>query len=174
MSEVIDPLKSHARNLHEALRAGDVELLDYVNKGLRSPIDLADVQRRHVLAAIARQLGFRGWSHLTAVLSGAESDVGTLLCPSHSFGHTNIWSANREEARAIRRQTGGYLLGWKHQFLVVQAPFLTTLGLGAADPDWDVIDRDWTSEEGLTARNRLYAKAFRHALGARSTERLTA
>ena len=73
MTAIVD-LKRWARQLLRHLREGDDELLSFVNHKARQPTASADVQLRHVLAAIARHLGFRGWSHLTAVLAGEELD----------------------------------------------------------------------------------------------------
>lgn len=121
----------------------------------------AAFQRRHALAVLALELGFQGWSHLTAVLSGAEQgDFGVSLLPRRVAGHWNIWSARYDEASRIRAEHGGYLLAWKRHFLVVDADFIESLGLDPADPDWAAIARDWVKPGDRDARNRLYGRLF--------------
>jgi hypothetical protein len=128
----------------------------------------AHVQRRHALAVAALQLGFRSWNHLLAVLGGEpptaaedQGDLGTLL---HTGGHTNIWSAHYDEAREIRGAHGGYLLGYKRQFLIVDRFYIETLGLDPDDPDWEAIGRDWIRPVDPAARARLYRKLVHNAL----------
>ena len=166
MSEVLQDIKSYARTLHRAIQAGEHDLLSFVNHRSRQPVDLDNLQRRHVLAAVARRLGFRGWSHLTAVFAGTEADHGTLLCPPSSFGTTNIWSASYDEAAQIRAQNNAYLLTYKRQFVVVQAPFIDALGARGNDPDWQRMGFDWAKPKDVEARDRLMAKVVRTRLGA--------
>jgi hypothetical protein len=150
MSTVIRDLKNHAHALHNAARAAEPES-----------------RLREALAAVSRQLGFKGWSHLTAVLSGTEAtDYGTLLVPREVGGHGNIWSADLDEARTLRAETNGYLLAWRHHYLVVDRFYIDSLGLDADDPDWDRIGRDWSTTTDLAARERLYGRLFQHHLAA--------
>ncbi len=165
MSEVLQDIKSYARNLHRAIDAGDHELLSFVNRRAKQPVTLEALQRRHVLAAVARRLGFRGWSHLTAVFAGTEADYGTLLCPQGSFGHTNIWSASHAEAAQIRAENQAFLLPYKTQFVVVQGTFVDALGADASDPDWERMGFDWAQPRDPAARARLMGRVVRKRLG---------
>ncbi len=165
---ILEDLRSYARRLHLALRAGEHDLLAFINRGARRAVALDDVQRRHVLAAVARHLGFRGWSHLTAVLAGTESDHGRLWVPSGAAGFTNIWCASYEEASTLRASTDGWLVPWQTQFVVVSATFLEEmLGLSPSDPDWERLGRDLARADDVDARGRLIGRAIRHRLGGR-------
>lgn len=163
---ILDALRAYARRLHTALRDGDVDLLAYVNSGSRNPVALAEVRRRHVLAAIGRHLGFRGWSHLTAVLDGRDPDHGRLFVPPMAGGFTNIWTVDHAEAVAIRQANAGYVLPWQRQFVVVGAAFVEeVLGLDPADPDWTRVGFDLAQPADATARLRLIDAVMRHRLG---------
>lgn len=165
--KVIDELRARARRLHRAAQRGEPAALAAL-RGLRelaaSNLDgaalQARVQRKHALAAVARQLGFRSWNHATAVLRATAQvdDFGTLLYPERCYPHFNIWSADYGEAEAIRNAHGGYLLAYRHQFLVVDEGFISTLGLSPSDPDWSRIGRNWVRPADPTARTRLYAQ----------------
>lgn len=171
MTAIVD-LKRWARQLLRHLREGDDELLSFVNHKARQPTASADVQLRHVLAAIARHLGFRGWSHLTAVLAGEELDQGTLLHPFCAFG-MNTWSADYDEAHTLREQAGGFLLPYKRQFVIVQADFIDAIGLSATDPDWKAVGYDLAGRTPSDARSRLLSQAIEARI-ARLSERVQA
>lgn len=171
MVDPIQILKTRARALHRAAQAGDPaalarlrhhrELRELDDEGLR-----AAVRRRHCLARIADEHGFGGWNHAARVLGGAdddEDDFGTLLYPPGASAHWNIWSARYEEASAIRRDHGGFLLAYRRHFLIVDEHFIATLGLDPGDPDWAAIGRDWARPGDPAARSRLYGKLL--ALG---------
>ena len=118
-----------------------------------------DSPRREHLAAVARELGFRGWPHLVAVLNGTEtSNFGTLLYAPACHAHFNIWSASADEARQIRAEHGGWLLPYRHQFVIVDEHFVKTLGLDPNDADWTAMGRDWTQPQCADARRRLAAR----------------
>lgn len=166
-SDVRDELRRAARQLQKAAQAGHPRALERLRAlpELRAQEDSALrelVRRRHGLAAIARELGFHGWSHLVAVLEGREAeDFGSLLCPTRCAVHWNIWSADLGEALALREESGGYLLAYRRQFLIVDRHYLMTLGLEPEDPDWECIGRNWPRPLDAAARARLYGKLIR-------------
>lgn len=161
---MIEALKSRARVLHRRATDKDPEALGRLRavaelKALDDAALAAAVRRRHALAVVARELGFRGWPHLISVVQdGATDDFGTLLVPETGGAYWNIWSARYEEARSIREAHGGYLLAYRHQFLIVDADYVTMLGLDPEDPDWDRMGRDWVRPRDPSARARLYEK----------------
>src|SRR4029453_18100779 len=167
MAGVISDLKARARLLHRqigrhepAAVARTRQLDEFRERDLASLS--ASIKRRHCLAVIARELGFRGWPHAVGVLRGTDSsDFGTLLYPERAGVHFNIWSASYDEAKAIREKHGGYLLAYRRHFLVVDEHFIRTLGLDPEDPDWDSIGRDWVKPRHAEGRERLYGKLIR-------------
>ena len=164
MVDVIDKLKTEARLLHRRAAAGEAAALKRVRK-VHETSHLDDValrplvKRRHCLRAIAQDLGFQGWSHAAQVLRGQGSrDFGKLLYPRGCGAHSNIWSASYGEARRIRDEVSGYLLAYRHHFLIVDADYIRTMGLDPEDPDWPAIGYDWVKPRSLEARGRLYGK----------------
>ena len=148
MDELIEELKAKARRQHRA--------------------SADDSQRRHHLAELARRLGFEGWPHLVAVLSGSESkNFGTLLYAPRCATHLNIWSASYEEAQMIRAEHGGFLLPYKHQFMIVDDHFIETLGLDPSASEWLEMGRDWIEPRSTAARSRLCGAAVRARLRSR-------
>jgi len=161
MVNLVDDLKQRARRLHRGASAGDPDAIARLRAlpELRA-LDDASIakaaRRRHALSALARALGFDGWPHAKAVLSGeAVRDRGQLMFEEHCGAYPNIWSADYAEAARIRRAHGGYLLPYKHQFLIVEAPFVASLGLDPDDPDWDAIGRDWLEPANRAAWTRI-------------------
>lgn len=173
MRALVSELKARARILHRQARDGDPEAIRRVRTlpELRKldPEQLsAELQRKHGLAVVARELGFDGWQHAIAMLTGqGGDDHGTVLYPRECWGHWNIWSASYEEARGIREEHGGYLLPYKHQFFIVEGNFIDTIGLDPEDEDWARIGRDWVRPADPEARTRLYVKLIQARLRAR-------
>lgn len=158
---IIDELKARARLLHRAVEAGDGTALARVRDLPERAAEARDLgatlKRRHCLAVIARELGFEAWAPLKAVLEGERiEDFGTLLHRPACGGHSNIWCADYEEARAIRADHGGYLLPWRRQFLVVDDHYIEALGLDPEDPNWARMGRDWVTPREPGARTGLY------------------
>ena len=141
MADIVQTLKTHARKLHRLAGAGDPAALQRLRKLVEFRVAetaamVAPIRRRHCLAVIARELGFRGWPHAVRVLSGLEkNDFGTLLYPHRCGAHINIWCASYDEAKQIRANHGGILLAYKHEYLVVDDDYMTTLGVDPSDPD---------------------------------------
>lgn len=148
MDDLLDELKARASALHQQAKDGDEV-----------------VPLQHCLSVVARELGFSGWPHLTAVLSGQElEDFGALMYPPRCSAHFNIWSASYDEAQGIRAEHGGWLLPYKHQFLIVDRHFIDTLGLDPDDPAWDEMGRDWVRPVNVDARARLCEQLVRARL----------
>lgn len=165
--DVIDLIKLRARMLHKQLERAEPDAVVRLRKlpelrRLHEDALLQTAQRRHCLAVLARELGLQGWSHLTALWSEQEvSGYGALFYPPSCGGHWNVWSASAEEALSIRAQHGGYLLPYKHQFVIVERAFIEDLGLDPDDADWARIGRSWIRPTDLAARHRLCKAALR-------------
>lgn len=167
MESVLDDLRARARILHTELRAGAPEAATRL-RGLRELSALegdalvSAVQRKHCLTLIARELGFDGWQHAVQVLEGREgANFGTLLHGPGCAGHWNIWSASYEEAETIRAEHGGYLLPYKHQFMIVDRHYIESLGLDPDDASWEAMGRDWVKPRSPAARAELCARLVR-------------
>ncbi|MGE0792095.1 MAG: hypothetical protein AB7S26_40860 [Sandaracinaceae bacterium] len=172
MIDLVDDMKRRARALHRGARTGDGESLARLRvlpelAALDDSTLAASAKRRHALAAVARQLGFAGWPALKACLRGEPvADRGTFMHRESGGAYWNIWSAHYDEAARIRADHGGWLLGYRHQFLVVEAPFLEHLGLDPLDPDWDRMSRDWVAPSDRAAWARITQRALHARLDA--------
>lgn len=163
MIDAIEEVKARARLLHRRAQRGD----DAARRRLAAlpefgsePPEPAQIQRKHCLAVLARELGFTGWPHAHRVLTGDpdEADFGTLLYPRGCGAFTNQWFADYETARRTRELTGGYLLAYRRQFFVVTRAYVESMGLDPDDPSWAAMGFDWVRPQQATARARLYAQ----------------
>ncbi|MEM9194270.1 MAG: hypothetical protein AAGF12_34155 [Myxococcota bacterium] len=166
MDTLINDVKHRARILHRAARAGDESALKRLGatselRTLSAEEISANVQRRHALAVIAEGMGFSGWPHAKAVLSGDRvADYGELMHIDTGGSICNIWSAAYSEAKQIREEHGGYLLGYRRHFFVAEAPYIEALGLRPDDPDWGRIGRDWVRPSDRIPWQRLTQRAM--------------
>jgi hypothetical protein len=167
MESVLDDLRARARILHGAVRAGEPRAEQRVRglaelRELTSEALVAACKRKHCLTVIAKELGFDGWQHAVRVLEGSDGqNFGTLLHGPGAAGHWNIWSASYEEAKSIRAEHGGYLLPYKHQFMIVDRHYIESLGLDPDDANWERMGKDWVAPYSLEARAVLCEKLVR-------------
>jgi hypothetical protein len=123
------------------------------------------VQRKHALAVVAREGGFRDWLHLRASVEDAPDETGfdtTRLFPPRNAVFLNLWFAHYEEARKVLdADPTRYLFPYRHQYVLCEAGLLENLGLDAADPDWDRMGRDWVNPRDTEARARLAVRLLR-------------
>ncbi len=125
--------------------------------------DPSRIQRKHALAVIAREMGFRDWQHLTeeAHVEMPAFDTTRLFPPSTSF-YLNAWFATYEEARdALGTRKDRFLFPYRHQFVVCEGGLLTSLGVDVKDEDWEAIGRDWAKPRNARAHYRLNQKLAR-------------
>lgn len=153
---VVSRIKHLARLLQRKARDGDPQALDAVQPLL---LEGECLQRRHCLLALSHRLGFRSWTQARSVLDrAAHTDRGLFMYRESHGALCNIWSASYDEAASIRQESGGYLLPFARQFMVVEAPFVDWLGLDPQDPDWDAMGRDWVVPTDGSAWDRLANK----------------
>jgi hypothetical protein len=173
---MIDPvveLKVRAELLHRRVQASDpgalvrLRVLQELRKADEPALRAAaaGVQRKHCLAAVAREAGFASWEHARRILDGdpAESDFGKLLYGAGRGAHLNHWFATYDEARAFhaeasREDDRRYLLAYQRHLFVVDRHFIEALGLDPEDADWKAIAWDWARPLDAAARRRLYGK----------------
>ncbi len=167
MESALDDLRARARILHNNVRTLEPVAVRRVRalaelSELEGEALVSALQRKHCLTVIAKELGFDGWQHAVRVLEGEETrNFGTLLHGPGAAGHWNIWSASYDEARAIRAEHGGYLLPYKHQFMIVDRHYIESLGLDPDDASWELLGRDWLSGSAPAARLTLCTQLVR-------------
>jgi hypothetical protein len=167
--DAIRELKTRAELLHRRIQNNDhraigrLRVLPDFRRASYEQLAAAttDIQRRDCLTVIAAELGFASWPAAKTAITGdaPAEDFGTLLYPGHRVaGHLNRWYKTYEDAASDRASSGGYLLGYKRQYVVVDHYFIQSLGLDPADPDWEALGFDWIRPKNVAARSRLYAK----------------
>ena len=125
---------------------------------------------RDHLHQAAREVGFAGWEQARRVL-------GTLAAPGDdmgSFWHVprsgillHIWFSEYAQARSVlAQQADGFLLPYRRQCFIVQAPFIEALGLNPADPAWVAIGRDLVAAYGTPAWRALAWQRLHAPVGA--------
>lgn len=168
MTDAIHELKVRAEILHGRIRVRNVPALarlralpEFRRSSDRGLAAIAKtIRRRHCLAVIAAELGFSGWAQAKGMITGESetAEFGTLLCPKRCGGHINRWYKTYEDAAVVRKTCRGYLLAYRHQFLVVDQYYIESLGLDPDDPDWKALGFDWARPRNAGARSRLYGK----------------
>lgn len=150
---LVDELKVRARvRLNRARREGTAD---------------ARTLRDHLHGA-AREIGFVHWEHARQVLSGEAApadDMGNFWHAPKTGLLLHHWFAHHDEAKAVfALQRHGFLLPYRRQCFIVQAPFIEALGLDAADPAWQAIDHDLITGYGTPAWEHLAARRIRAPL----------
>jgi hypothetical protein len=146
----LDELKVRARvRLNGARRAGAGE----------------ERKLRHCLDEVAREAGFAHWEHARHVLSGqamAGEDMGAFWHAPGCDALLNEWFADLAAARAALRQ-GRYLLPFRRQYVVVEAPYIRELGLDPDHAAWAAAGADLVSAYGTAAWATLASARMRAA-----------
>ncbi|MDR3065856.1 MAG: hypothetical protein LBV05_10145 [Comamonas sp.] len=123
---------------------------------------------RDHLHQAAREVGFAGWEQARRVLGALAApgdDMGSFWHVPRSGILLHIWFSEYAQARSVlAQQADGFLLPYRRQCFIVQAPFIEALGLNPADPAWVVIGRDLVAAYGtpawrVLAWQRLHAPA---------------
>ena len=110
---------------------------------------------KHCHLFIARKYGFAHWGHALEVFNGQPcDDRGTFWYNNRCATLLNHWCANYQEAVAIQKQQGGTVLPYKKQFMVVDKPFLTIVGVDYDLLEWQLLKHNWC-EGDLAARQSL-------------------
>lgn len=104
------------------------------------------IKRKHALSVIAIENGFKSWLDFKIQI---HFIVG---------GYLNSWFANYVDAKAHLQTAGGFLLPYKNQYFICNAPYMQQIGFDPADPDWKQIGNDWAVPSDQAAWQRLYKK----------------
>ncbi|MBK9129741.1 MAG: hypothetical protein IPM13_18445 [Phycisphaerales bacterium] len=70
----------------------------------------------------------------------------------------NRWFADHAEAKVSLVRDGGYLLPFRTQCFVAEAPPIELLGLAPDDPDWGAVGFDLVAPADPSACARIHAK----------------
>ncbi|MEM6957223.1 MAG: hypothetical protein AAF645_16150 [Myxococcota bacterium] len=143
----LERLRREARFVHRALLRGD--------ERTRRRIDEQTPKRKHVLRALAQELGFAGWGHASAALSGRSTDFGAFFYPPSGGAYWNVWCARYDEAARIRAEANAFLFPYRHQYFIAEAGYLDHLGVPADDPRWRWAGRDWLAPKDREAQQDL-------------------
>jgi hypothetical protein len=139
MTRAIEELKTRARlRLNAARKAGNA----------------VDLRLRDCLHAVARNVGFTHWDHARRVLAGmarSGDDMGGFWYAPRCGVLINQWYADPDVAREAHGLTGGFLLPYRHQYMVVQDYFIRELGLDPVDAAWAEVRYDLVSHYGCAA-----------------------
>lgn len=114
---------------------------------------------RDHLHQAAREVGFAGWEQARLVLGALAApggDMGSFWHVPRSGILLHIWFSEYAQARSVlAQQADGFLLPYRRQCFIVQAPFIEALGLNPVDPAWAVIGRDLVAGYGTPAWRAL-------------------
>lgn len=103
----------------------------------------------------AREVGFAGWEQARLVLGALAApgdDMGSFWHVPRSGILLHIWFSEYAQARSVlAQQANGFLLPYRRQCFIVQAPFIEALGLNPVDPAWAAIGRDLVAAYGTPA-----------------------
>ncbi|WP_070259637.1 hypothetical protein [Janthinobacterium lividum] len=116
------------------------------------------------LDLIAREEGHGDWMTLSKLLHEqdkglTDSEDTELYILNASEFNLNVWCRNYEEAKEyLDSHRGFYLLQYKGQCFLAQAPYIIDLGLTPGDPDWEKIGKDWVKPLDPEAKARLRQK----------------
>ncbi|MBB1486196.1 hypothetical protein [Oceanospirillum sediminis] len=168
--------KRHADLKKAALQDNDRQNTDQHNAAQQNIAEQKVIQLKHCQRYIARQFGFSDWEHARQVLScesyfaehgpqgrfDHRQGYGEFWYPGRCTTFLNHWCRDYSEALTVHQQQGGYLLPYKHQFMVVQQDFIQALGLDANDPIWQRIGYNWC-EGNQSVRQQL---AFQRIMAA--------
>lgn len=153
---IFDFLKNEARLLHKQAKAGARSAVQRLNKGSPAAALGEDIQRKHCLATVAREIGFPNWKAVvTCFESGAGANFAEFLHPKRCHIFWNIWLATYDEAARVRAEHGGFLLTYGSQFMVVDDDYVSALGAKPENALWAAIGRDWAKPNDIAARDQL-------------------
>ena len=141
---LVDELKVRARvRLNRARREGSA----------------GTMRLRDALHEVAREVGFKDWEHARKVLGGLAGlgdDLGDFWHVPRTGILLHHWFSDYAQARVVLEQDhAGFLLPYRRQFFIVQAPFVEALGLDPNDPAWAAAGRDLAAAYGSAAWRAL-------------------
>lgn len=155
-AKLISFLKTEARLLHRQAQKNDTLALNRIGHQCPSVQLGAELQRKHCLAAVAREIGFPNWKAVINCFEmEASTDFAKFLHPKRCHIFWNIWLATYDEAAKVHADHGGFLLTYENQFIVVDDDYVSALGAKSDNALWAQIGRNWAKPKDYAARSRL-------------------
>jgi len=118
-----------------------------------------EIRRKHALAVVAAELGYRSWVELRdaceAEHPGRPVNVERLFAGPASDVFLNHWCRTYEEARTVHERADGFLFPYRAHFVVCPPGVLAARGVDPFDPDWRRIGHDWVRPRDQAAFARL-------------------
>ena len=153
---ILDFLKNEARLLHKQAKEDLRPAVQRLNKHSPAVALGEDIQRKHCLATVAREIGFPSWKAVIDCFEKrTEASFAEFLHPNRCHIFWNIWLASYEEAAKVRAEHGGFLLSYVNQFIVVDDDYVSALGAAHDNALWAAIGRDWAKPNDFAARDQL-------------------
>ncbi|MCU6435606.1 hypothetical protein LPB67_17645 [Undibacterium sp. Jales W-56] len=155
MKQASDELKTRARILLNALEKQTPAAMlrvQQLSKRARRPVP-ASYSLQLCLNLVAIEVGFRSWEHARIVLQGeakSGDDMGQFwyddkLCSVFM----NAWFVEYEVARAfVQVRADRFLLPYGTQFVVVEPPYLSAIGVEIDTPRWRTAGHDLMASYG--------------------------
>ena len=116
--------------------------------------DISFFRLKHALNVVAIENGSNNWN-----------DLRTKVIMEDCFFHNassaflNHWFNNYEEAGIYRQASGGYLVSYRKDFVVCSKEFITSIGLGTLDREWEAIQYDFVKPVDTNAWQVIFNKA---------------
>jgi hypothetical protein len=96
------------------------------------------IQLKHAYSVIAYENGYKTWADLKHFV--IENDC--LYRPS-GVAYVHQWFNNYQQAETYFKEHGGYLLMFWNDFVVCGKEYISSIGLGNYQEQWDKIGRNW-------------------------------
>ncbi|GAB5493600.1 MAG: hypothetical protein Phog2KO_38150 [Phototrophicaceae bacterium] len=173
----LDEYKTQASLLLKQLRSDDTQkalesavrfqqLPHLANKSAIEIVKSEQIKLKHALTVIAQEHNHESWASFKQKLERKAklkahkqaNPYHTDLYPRRCAGYVLEWHSDYEIASTELGRIGGYLLPYKKQFFICEAPYIEELGLDPDDPDWALINWNWVRPADQDAWQRLNEK----------------
>jgi len=133
MEKSLTELKVQAKKLLKDSNNNVPSALKRLNKYFKpTMLDSMSIQLKHCQMVLAKELGFADWQQLQQVFTGKalkqDLDIGSLFYHPRCMVYINQWFSTYQEAKLLATKMQ-FILPYKTQFVVVDEPYLETIGI---------------------------------------------